>query len=51
MGKRKLGITLYCFTAEYARGIYDLEGCLRKAAEIGAKGFEIVGSQMVPSYP
>lgn len=51
MGNLKLGITLYCFTAEYARGIYDLEGCLRKAAEIGAKGFEIVGSQMVPSYP
>lgn len=51
LAKIDLGITLYCFTAEYARGIYDLEGCLRTAAEIGAKGFEIVGTQMVRSYP
>lgn len=51
MANIQLGLTLYCFTAEYARNLLDLEGCIRTAAQIGAKGIEIVGSQMVDSYP
>lgn len=51
MADIKLGITLYSFTEEYAKGIYSLEECLKTASEIGAKGFEIVGAQMVKGYP
>lgn len=51
MSNIKLGVTLYCFTAEYARGILSFEDCVRTAAEMGAEGYEIVGTQMIPSYP
>ncbi|WP_099221671.1 sugar phosphate isomerase/epimerase family protein [Listeria costaricensis] len=51
MSNLKLGITLYCFTKEYAEGKFDVFDCLKTAAEIGAKGFEIVGAQMVKGYP
>jgi len=51
MSKIELGASLFCFTAEYARGILDFEGCVRTAAAFGATGYEIVGAQMVPSYP
>lgn len=51
MSNIKLGITLYCFTAEYARGVLSFEDCVRTAAEIGAEGYEIVATQMIPSYP
>lgn len=51
MSDIKLGITLYCFTREYCRGEMTLEDCIRKAKEIGAEGYEIVATQMVPSYP
>jgi sugar phosphate isomerase/epimerase len=51
MNNIKLGVTLYCFTNEYAKGIYTLEDCIRVAAEIGAEGYEIVATQMIPSYP
>jgi sugar phosphate isomerase/epimerase len=51
MSNIKLGITLYCFTQEYCRGEMSLEDCIRKAKEIGAEGYEIVATQMIPSYP
>lgn len=51
MSNIKLGITLYCFTQEYCRGEMTLEDCIRKAKEIGSEGYEIVATQMVPSYP
>lgn len=51
MANIKLGVTLYSFTDLYARGIYSLEDCMRAAAEMGARGYEIVGSQMVKGYP
>ena len=51
MSKIKLGVSLYCFTKEYISGEYSLEDCIRRCAELGVDGFEIVGSQMVPSYP
>lgn len=51
MSDIKLGISLFSFTNEYATGQLDFEGCVRTAAELGATGYEIVGTQMVPSYP
>lgn len=51
MSDIKLGITLYCFTQEYCRGEMSLDDCIRKAKEIGAEGYEIVATQMIPSYP
>lgn len=51
MSNIKLGITLYSFTPQYAKGIFSLEDCIRTAKEMGAEGFEMVGTQMLPSYP
>lgn len=51
MSNIKLGVTLYCFTQEYCQGKMTLEDCIRKAKEIGAEGYEIVATQMIPSYP
>ncbi|RDU24623.1 sugar phosphate isomerase/epimerase family protein [Anaerosacchariphilus polymeriproducens] len=51
MSEIKLGITLYCFTKEYCCGEMSLEDCIRTAKELGAEGYEIVASQMIPSYP
>ena len=51
MGRLKLGITLYCYTAEYARGIFSFEDCVAAAAANGIDGYEIVATQMIPSYP
>ncbi len=51
MSDIKLGISLYCFTNEYATGQFTFEDCVRTAAEMGARAYEIVGAQMVPSYP
>lgn len=51
MGNIKLGVTLYSFSTEYCKGIMNLEDCIRTARELGAEGFEIVATQMIPSYP
>ncbi len=51
MGNVKLGVTLFCYGTEYKRYQYDFEECVRQAAEAGATGYEIVGTQMIPSYP
>ena len=51
MGNVKLGATLFCYTTEYGSGRFDFEECVRQAAAAGATGYEIVGSQMIPSYP
>ena len=51
MGNIKLGATLFCYGTEYARYQYDFEECVRQAAMAGATGYEIVGAQMLPSYP
>ena len=47
----KTGITLFSLGTPYLKGQLDLEGVIRTAAELGAEGYEIVASQMVPSYP
>lgn len=51
MSNIKLGITLYCFTQEYCRGEMSLEDCIRTAKNMGAEGYELVATQMSPSYP
>ncbi len=51
MSNVKLGITLYCFTQEYCDGTMTLEDCIRTAKEMGAEGYEVVATQMIPSYP
>lgn len=51
MSNVKLGVSLYCFTKEYASGEYTLEDCIRRCAELGVDGFEIVATQMISSYP
>lgn len=51
MSKVKTGITLFSLGTPYLKGELDLEGVIRTAAELGAEGYEIVSSQMIPSYP
>jgi len=51
MSNIKLGVSLYSFTNEYVKGKLSLEDCIKKAAEFGAEGFELVGTQMLSSYP
>ena len=51
MGQVKLGITLYSFSKEYCEGSMTLEDCIATAKKLGAEGFEIVATQMIPSYP
>ncbi len=51
MSNIKLGVTLYSFSTEYCKGEMNLEDCIRKAKELGCEGFEIVATQMIPSYP
>lgn len=51
MTKIKLGVTLYSYTAEYVSGQYTFEDCVRRCAELGVDGYEIVATQMIPSYP
>ncbi len=51
MGNIKQGISLFSFTKEYCEGTMTFEDCIRTAKEMGAEGFEVVASQMIPSYP
>ena len=51
MSRVKLGATLFCYGTEYARYEYDFEECVKQAALAGAEGYEIVATQMIPSYP
>ncbi len=51
MSRLELGATLFCYGTEYARYEFDFEECVKQAALAGATGYEIVGTQMIPSYP
>lgn len=51
MSKVNLGITLYSYTKEYVSGEYTFEDCVRRCAELGVDGYEVVATQMIPSYP
>lgn len=47
----KLGISLYSYTREFINGDLSFADCIRQCAELGVTGYEIVGAQMLPSYP
>lgn len=51
MANFKVGTTLFSFGSEYIKGELSLEDCIRTAAEVGAEGYEIVATQMIPTYP
>ena len=51
MSNIRLGVTLYSFSTEYCKGEMTLEDCIAHAKKLGASGFEIVATQMIPSYP
>lgn len=51
MSEIHLGTSLFSFTAPYIRDELDLEGLIRTSKELGAEGYEIVGAQMIESYP
>lgn len=51
MNSLKHSITLYAFANKYANFEYSFEDCMRIAGELGADGIELVGAQMLPSYP
>ncbi|WP_163538081.1 TIM barrel protein [Gracilibacillus sp. YIM 98692] len=51
MSDIKLGVSLFSFSTDYVKGILSLEDCIRSAAEMGAEGFELVGTTMLRSYP
>ena len=51
MANIKLGVSLFSFSTDYVKGNLTLEDCIRTSAELGAEGFELVGSQMLRTYP
>lgn len=51
MSNVQVGVSIYSYTQEFAKNEYDLEKCIEQAASHGAKTIEIVGSQMLKSYP
>ena len=51
MSNIKIACSLFSFGTPYIQGHMSLEDCIRKAAEIGCEGYEIVAAQMIASYP
>ncbi|WP_130838547.1 sugar phosphate isomerase/epimerase family protein [Lachnoclostridium sp. Marseille-P6806] len=51
MAEIKRGITLFSLGSLYLRGEMNLEDLIRESAAMGFEGYEIVASQMIPSYP
>lgn len=49
--KINIGVSLYSMTAAYTRRLLTFDDCIRKAAEMGYEGIEIVAQQSVPGYP
>lgn len=47
----KRGVSLYSFQEEYFLRTLTLEDQIRVAAEIGARGIEIIPEQSIPGYP
>ncbi|GIJ49587.1 hypothetical protein Val02_64730 [Virgisporangium aliadipatigenens] len=47
----KLGLSLYTFGADVHAGRMDVYDAIRKAAEIGCDGVELVAEQHVPGWP
>lgn len=47
----KRGVSLYSFQEEYFLRKMTLEDCIATAAELGARGIEVIGEQMMPGFP
>ncbi len=47
----KRGVSLYSFQEEYFLRKMSLEDILAATAELGSRGVEIIGDQMIPNYP
>lgn len=47
----KLGMSLYSFGADFHAGNIDVYNAIRKAAEIGCDGVEIIAEQHIPGWP
>ena len=47
----KRGVSLYSFQEEYFLRTMSLEDCIAAAADIGARGIEIIPEQSIPGYP
>ncbi len=50
-GNLKYGVTLYSFSNSFHSYELDLEGCVKRAKELGFKGIGIVAAQSCPEYP
>ncbi|MBO5999522.1 MAG: TIM barrel protein [Lachnospiraceae bacterium] len=46
-----IGVSIYSMTAAYTTRLLTFDDCVRKAAEMGYEGIEIVAPQSVPGYP
>ena len=49
--KLKFGVSLYSFSDSFYTRKLDIEGCIKKAKEIGFTGISIVAAQSAPEYP
>ena len=47
----KYGVSLYCFSNSFHTRQLDLEGCIKRAKEIGYNGATIVAAQSCEEYP
>jgi len=47
----KYGVSLYCFSNSFHTGQLDLEGCIKRAKEIGYNGATLVAAQSCEEYP
>lgn len=47
----KLGMSLYSFGADIHSGRMDIYDAIRKCAELGCDGVEIIGEQHIPGWP
>jgi len=47
----KRGVSLYSFQEEYFLRTLSLEDCIAAAADIGARGIEIIPEHSIPGYP
>ena len=45
------GVSLYSFQDEQYTGKMDVEGMVKKAAEMGANGLEIISEAIIPDFP
>lgn len=45
------GVSFYSYQDEYYNGQLDAEGMIRRTAEMGAEGIEIISEAIIPNFP